>query len=204
MPARRERLPTLRRWRRGRRAKKPIASFSDLCINSGAFQSETPGRSAFLRKVCASDLASGRLRPKAEFILLEKRARRLTLWHDGFAVREFRVALGGDPVGHKRRQGDGKTPEGRYWIAGRNQKSRFHRSLKISYPSVTDEYLAKRAGVDDVGGEIMIHGLPAGAGWIGKHHAGLDWTRGCIAVTNEEIDEIWELVVEGTPIEIRP
>jgi murein L,D-transpeptidase YafK len=134
---------------------------------------------------------------------VEKRARRLTLWYAGSPVRSFRVALGHSPVGDKRRRGDGRTPEGRYWIAGRNHRSRYYRSLHISYPSAADIHEARRAGVSP-GGEIMIHGLPAGAGWIGKHHAGFDWTRGCIAVSNEEIDEIWELVADGTPIEIRP
>jgi murein L,D-transpeptidase YafK len=118
-------------------------------------------------------------------------------------VRSFRVALGHSPVGDKRRRGDGRTPEGRYAIDGRNHRSRYYRSLHISYPSAADIHEARRAGISP-GGEIMIHGLPAGAGWIGKHHAGFDWTRGCIAVSNEEIDEIWELVADGTPIEIRP
>ena len=203
MPARHERPPTLRRRRRGRRAKKPTVSFSALCINNAAFQSETPGRTAFLRNVCVSDLAAGRLRPKVDQIVVEKRDRRLSLWYAGFSVREFRVALGHSPVGHKRGRGDGRTPEGRYSIDGRNPKSRFRRSLHISYPSRADEIEASRAGVS-TGGAIMIHGLPASAGWIGKHHAGFDWTQGCIAVTNEEIDEIWELVSDGTPIEIRP
>ncbi len=134
---------------------------------------------------------------------MEKRARRLTLWYGGSPVRAFRVALGHSPVGDKRHQGDGRTPEGRYWIDGRNARSRYHRSLRISYPSPADRHEAHAAGFAP-GGEIMIHGLPAGAGWIGKHHAGIDWTRGCIAVSNEEIDEIWDLVVDGTPIEIRP
>jgi murein L,D-transpeptidase YafK len=127
----------------------------------------------------------------------------LTLWFAGFPVREFQISLGSDPVGHKRRTGDGRTPEGEYWIVGRNPGSRYHRSLHISYPSPSDRRAAMRAG-HSPGGSIMIHGLPADASWIGKHHAGFDWTRGCIAVTNEEIDEIWELVADGTPIEIRP
>lgn len=183
--------------------KKPTVSFSSLCINNAAFRSEIPGRTALLMEACVSDLAAGRLRPKVDQIVVEKRARRLSLWYAGFRVREFRVALGPSPVGHKRRHGDGRTPEGRYWIAGRNPASRFRRALHISYPSPVDELEASRSGAS-AGGAIMIHGLPASAGWIGKHHAGFDWTQGCIAVTNEEIDEIWELVADGTPIEIRP
>ena len=136
-------------------------------------------------------------------MIVEKSARRLSLWYAGHPVRLYRVALGRDPVGAKRRIGDGRTPEGRYWIDGRNPGSRFYRSLHISYPSSTDRVEASEAG-HAAGGAIMIHGLPANAGWIGKHHAGLDWTEGCIAVSNEEIDEIWDLVSDGTPIEIRP
>jgi len=148
-------------------------------------------------------LSRGRIRPKVDRILVEKRARKLTLWYAGNAVRAYRVSLGRVPDGDKRHRGDGRTPEGHYWIDGRNGRSRYHRSLHISYPSFVDEREAEEAGRSP-GGAIMIHGLPAGAGWIGKHHAGLDWTQGCIAVTNEEIDEIWELVSDGTPIEIRP
>lgn len=136
-------------------------------------------------------------------VVVRKRARTLTLWYAGFPVRIYRIALGRAPSGDKRHMGDGRTPEGLYWIDGRNRGSRFHRSLHISYPSAMDQLEAREAG-HVPGGAIMIHGLPAGAGWIGKHHARLDWTEGCIAVTNEEIDEIWELVADGTPIEIRP
>ena len=203
MPARRVRQPTQRRRRRGRRAKRPTVSFSDLCTNNPAFQSETPGRTAYLTAVCVSDLAAGRIQPKVDRLVVEKRARTLTLWYAGFPVRAYRIALGREPLGDKRHRGDGKTPEGRYWIDGRNPASRFHRSLHVSYPSLSDQREAIEAGYP-AGGAIMIHGLPAGAGWIGKHHARLDWTEGCIAVTNEEIDEIWELVADGTPIEIRP
>lgn len=135
--------------------------------------------------------------------MVEKSARRLTLLYGGFSVRSFRVALGNVPTGPKLHEGDGRTPEGRYWISGRNRRSRYHRALQISYPSPSDRDAARRFG-RPAGGDIMIHGLPKQAGWIGKHHAGLDWTSGCIAVTNEEIDEIWELVSDGTPIEIRP
>ena len=143
------------------------------------------------------------MRPRVDSVLVEKRARRLTLWYAGHPVRSYRIALGRMPVGAKRSRGDGRTPEGRYWIDGRNPGSLFHRSLHISYPSTTDRIEASEAGYA-AGGAIMIHGLPAGAGWIGKHHAGFDWTEGCIAVSNEEIDEIWDLVSDGTPIEIRP
>lgn len=118
-------------------------------------------------------------------------------------MRSYRVALGRAPAGDKRRIGDGRTPEGVYTIDGRNGASEFHRSLHVSYPSAADRRSAHEAG-DDPGGDIMIHGLPDDAAWVGGDHTRFDWTEGCIAVTNEEIDELWELVADGTPIEIRP
>jgi murein L,D-transpeptidase YafK len=154
-------------------------------------------------EACAEDLAAGRILPRAERVLVEKRARRLTLWFAGYVVREYRVALGREPLGDKERIGDGRTPEGVYAIDGRNGASEFHRSLHVSYPSAADVRQAHEAGAAP-GGEIMLHGLPAGAEWVGAEHTRFDWTEGCIAVTNEEIDELWELVANGTPIEIRP
>jgi murein L,D-transpeptidase YafK len=113
------------------------------------------------------------------------------------------VALGGTPVGAKEQQGDHKTPEGRYILDRRNAKSRFYKSIHVSYPNEQDKERAARRGVSP-GGDIMIHGLPNGFGWLGATHRAQDWTDGCVAVTNQEIDEIWELVPDGTPIEIRP
>jgi murein L,D-transpeptidase YafK len=110
-------------------------------------------------------------------------------------LRSYRIALGSDPVGHKLQEGDGRTPEGRYTIDRRNPRSKYHLSLHISYPDADDVARARAAGVDP-GGDIMIHGLKDGA-----HTAG-DWTRGCIAVTDDEMDEIWGLVPEGTTIVI--
>ncbi len=136
-------------------------------------------------------------------MLVEKAARRLTLWFAGYPVRSYRVALGRDPIGDKRHVGDGRTPEGVYTIDGRNGGSEFHRALHVSYPNAADVRNAREAGTDP-GGEIMIHGLPDDAEWVGGEHTRFDWTEGCIAVTNEEIDELWELVADGTPIEIRP
>jgi murein L,D-transpeptidase YafK len=141
--------------------------------------------------------------PRVQRVLVEKAARRLTLWFADYAVREYRVALGREPLGDKRRAGDGRTPEGLYTIDGRNGGSEFHRSLHVSYPSAQDRRSAREAGARP-GGEIMIHGLPEGAEWVGPEHTRFDWTEGCIALTNEEIDELWELVGDGTPIEIRP
>jgi murein L,D-transpeptidase YafK len=136
-------------------------------------------------------------------VLVEKRARRLQLLYAGHPVRTYRVSLGREPVGPKRRIGDGRTPEGTYVLDWRNRHSAFHRSIHISYPGPGDAGFAQEAGAR-AGGLIMLHGLPHGAGWVGEAHLGFDWTDGCIAVTNEEMDEIWELVDDGTPIEIRP
>ena len=100
-------------------------------------------------------------------------------------------------------KGDNRTPEGFYTIDGRNPGSHYHRSIHVSYPNAQDRARAKKLGKDP-GGDIFIHGLPNGQGWIGKAHVLHDWTLGCIAVTDEEIEEIWKLVPNGTVVEIRP
>jgi murein L,D-transpeptidase YafK len=136
-------------------------------------------------------------------VVVMKGAREMHLMGAGQKLRSYRVSLGFSPIGHKTQQGDGRTPEGTYTLDWRNPHSQFHRSINISYPNPADRDQARRRGVDP-GGEIMIHGLPNGRGWIGSDHARFDWTEGCIAVTNEEMDEIWAMVADGTPIEIRP
>lgn len=149
--------------------------------------------------------ASGEAGAKADGILVLKKERRLVLMRDGRVLREYRVALGRYPEGAKTRKGDSRTPEGRYVIDYRLDagRSRFHRALHVSYPNARDRARAARLGADP-GGAIMIHGLPGN--WSARQlgHPGLDWTQGCIGVTNREIDEIWRLVDDGTPIEIRP
>jgi murein L,D-transpeptidase YafK len=136
-------------------------------------------------------------------ILVEKSLRRLTLLAGEKRVRIYTVALGPSPIGPKTCQGDNKTPEGEYHIAGRNRYSAYHRSLRISYPEAADKKRAAAQGCAP-GGDIMIHGLPNGTSWIGSGHHYVDWTAGCIAVTNQEIDEIWNLVKDGTKISIKP
>ena len=136
-------------------------------------------------------------------ILIEKKARRLTLFAKGEVLKTYRIALGGNPDGPKERQGDNKTPEGTYVIDSRNKNSRYHQSLHISYPNESDKKRAKELGVSP-GGDIMIHGIKNGYSWVGDAHADVDWTKGCIAVTDEEIDEIFTLVPNGTIVEIRP
>ena len=139
----------------------------------------------------------------ADKIIIEKKERRLTILLKGQHIRIFRVALGKNPEGPKEREGDNKTPEGVYSIDSRNIKSGYHKSLHISYPSIKDINHAKELGVSP-GGNIMIHGIKNGFGWIGDFHRWLDWTQGCIAITNNEMDDLWSLVPLGTTIEIKP
>ena len=136
-------------------------------------------------------------------ILIEKSARRLMLISQGEVLKTYKIALGGNPIGPKERQGDNKTPEGTYVIDARNRDSRFHLSLHISYPNERDKKRAKELG-DSPGGDIMIHGIKNDSSWVGDAHAKVDWTKGCIAVTNEEIEEIAKLAPNGTIVEIRP
>ena len=140
---------------------------------------------------------------QATAVVVLKSERRLVLQRHGQEIAAYNIALGPKPKGHKRRRGDGRTPEGRYTIDWRNPESAFHLSLHISYPAPRDQAAAAEAGRDP-GGMIMIHGLPNGKDWIGSAHSSIDWTEGCIAVTSEEIEEIWSLVPDGTPIDIYP
>ena len=136
-------------------------------------------------------------------ILIEKSTRRLMLISQGEVLKSYKIALGGIPIGPKERQGDNKTPEGTYVIDARNRDSRFHLSLRISYPNERDKKRAKELGVSP-GGDIMIHGIKNGLSWVGDAHTGVDWTKGCIAVTDQEIEEIDKLAPNGTVVEIRP
>ena len=139
---------------------------------------------------------------RVDRILVDKSDHRMTVYRANQRLRTFKVALGAGGPGPKFRQGDQRVPEGRYAIAGRNPNSAFHLSLKIGYPTPAQLAAARARGIDP-GGDIMIHGLPNGQGWIGPAHRRSDWTDGCIAVTNEEIEWLWRAVPDGTPIEIR-
>ena len=139
----------------------------------------------------------------ADRIVVEKGLRRLSLYCKSRLLKTYKIALGRNPQGPKQREGDGRTPEGVYVIDARKRDSAFHRALHISYPNAQDRRRARGQGVPP-GSDIMIHGLPNGMGAIGKAHVLRDWTEGCIAVTDEEIDEIWRIVRNGTRIEIKP
>jgi murein L,D-transpeptidase YafK len=136
-------------------------------------------------------------------VVVYKRERKLVLLSQGKELRSYKIALGIEPVGPKARQGDHRTPEGVYILDSRNPNSHFHKAFHISYPNSKDSAAANKLGVN-AGGDIMLHGLPKEYAWVGKAHTVHDWTDGCIAVTNEEMDEIWKLVHVGTPIEIIP
>ena len=139
----------------------------------------------------------------ADKVLIEKQARRLSLLSKGEVVKSYKIALGGNPVGPKERQGDNKTPEGTYRIDAKNGNSGFHLSLHISYPNENDKKRAKKLGVSP-GGDIMIHGQANGWGWAGPVMQFFSWTDGCVALSDRDMDEVWEAVNAGTPIEIRP
>jgi len=140
---------------------------------------------------------------QADRVVIEKSKRTMTLMSGGSVLKTYKVALGGQPVGAKQRIGDHKTPEGLYVVDQKKAVSQFHRALHISYPNARDKENARKLGVSP-GGDVEIHGLGAKYGWVGAAHRQMDWTDGCIAVTNEEIDEIWPLVAVGTPVEIKP
>jgi murein L,D-transpeptidase YafK len=139
----------------------------------------------------------------ADRVIVYKRVRKLVLLSQGKELRSYKVALGSEPVGPKTRQGDHRTPEGLYLPDSRNPNSHYYKALHISYPNAKDRAAAKKLGVRP-GGDIMLHGLPKEYAWVGKAQAQHDWTDGCVAVSDEEMDEIWKLVRVGTPIEIKP
>ena len=140
---------------------------------------------------------------KVDSILILKKDHVLELLAAGKVIRTYKVALGSGGLPPKERQGDARTPEGHYVIDSRNAASQYHKALHISYPNADDRKRAARLGVAP-GGDVMIHGLPNGKGYIGAAHRLYDWTLGCVAVTDQEIDEIWTMVSVGTPVEIRP
>jgi murein L,D-transpeptidase YafK len=151
--------------------------------------------------VCAAGHAAAQV--TADRIVIVKSTRTMTLMSGDKILKTYKVALGTQPIGAKERVGDHKTPEGEYVVDAKKDKSQFHRALHVSYPNAADRARARKLGVSP-GGDIEIHGLGDKYGWIGSAHRKIDWTDGCIAVTNEEIDEIFAMVPVGTRIEIRP
>jgi len=153
--------------------------------------------------MCSIGAACADALPKADHILIVKAERRLMLMRGGLVLKSYPIALGQNPVGPKLRQGDLRTPEGRYVIDRRNGASKYHLALHISYPNAADVARAQMAGVP-TGGDIMIHGLPPRFGVYDPPVFYKDWTEGCVAVANPAMDEIWALVDDGISVEIRP
>jgi murein L,D-transpeptidase YafK len=145
----------------------------------------------------------GSTRQKIDRVLVVKHEHKLLLLDGDQIVKTYLVSIGSGGLAPKRREGDHKTPEGLYRIDSRNPASMFHLALHVSYPDETDKAQARRRGVRP-GGNIMIHGLGPDFKSLGKKQYLYDWTDGCIAVTDSEIEEIWRLVPDGTPVEIRP
>ena len=141
--------------------------------------------------------------PPVELVVIYKGRQTMELLAGNQVVRAYQVALGRNPLGHKERAGDFRTPEGSYTIDLHKRNSRFYKSLHISYPNRQDRAAAKNQGRSP-GGDIMIHGLPKGFEDLADVHFLRNWTKGCIAVNNAEMDEIWQLVADGTPIVIKP
>lgn len=159
---------------------------------------------AILSAGCASNPAPP-AQVSADRVEVYKATRTLRLIKDGQVVREYRVALGDNPYGHKLREGDERTPEGDYVLNWRNPNSSYYKSIHVSYPNEMDRARARALGVSP-GGLIMIHGLPnyISSPAVMREYIGRDWTNGCIAVQNHEMDEIWTAVKDGTPIRIHP
>lgn len=156
-----------------------------------------------LAVAAATGASAAPLKARADLIVVDKTKRVMTLYARKKPLKTYRIALGGNPLGHKEQEGDSRTPEGRYVIDAKNPWSSFHLSLRISYPNRRDMAAARRKGVSP-GGQIMIHGTPEGLSLVQATGLMRDWTAGCIAVTNAEIEEIYRAVNVGTPIVIKP
>ncbi len=161
--------------------------------------------------VCAAAVLAWAHRPhqplpadvQADKVVVRKAERAMRLYRGGKILREYRIALGANPAGHKQQEGDERTPEGNYILDQANPKSIAFLSLHVSYPDALDIRTARKRGISP-GGMIMVHGILNGFGWMGRLHRLIDWTNGCIAITNQEMQEFWNAVPVGTPIEIRP
>ena len=147
--------------------------------------------------------ANGSAIQKADIIVVYKSKSKLLLKLDGKTIKEYKVVFGNNPKGQKQRLGDGRTPEGRYLLDYKNSHSAFYKSIHVSYPNEEDRRRARNLGVEP-GGDIMIHGQKNGFGWLGFAVQWFNWTDGCIAVKNSDMDDIWNAVDAGTPIEIYP
>jgi murein L,D-transpeptidase YafK len=177
-----------------------------ILIHSGSIRGVLPRALVVAAFVfCGAFAGKGQTGQKltADRIVVEKSAHTMTLLRQGKVLKTYTVALSTVPVGAKEHTGDHKVPEGLYTIDRKNPHSQFHLALHISYPNAADSERARKLGLAP-GGDIEIHGLSEAYSWIGGVHRAVDWTDGCVAVTNAEIEEIYPLVPVGTPLEIRP
>lgn len=140
---------------------------------------------------------------RVDYVVVKKSEKKMYLLSHNIKVKEYHIALGGNPFGHKRQEGDQRTPEGKYFLDYKKADSAYYKSIHISYPNENDKAAAAKAGVKP-GGQIMIHGQKNDPDWLASVAQQFNWTAGCIAVTNPEMSEIWDLVAVGTPIEILP
>lgn len=140
---------------------------------------------------------------KADLVVVRKSGSRLYLEHGGKTFASFQVSFGSQPKGHKQREGDERTPEGRYVLDAKNAKSAFYRSIHISYPNAQDVASAKARGVKP-GGQIMIHGQKNGFGWLAPVTQRFNWTDGCVGLSNNDMDAVWSAVDVGTAVQIYP
>ena len=140
---------------------------------------------------------------KANSILVMKSESKLYLMNDSKTLKKYHVAFGANPKGHKLQEGDERTPEGKYILDYKNERSSFYKAIHISYPNDEDKKRAKEKGIRP-GGQIMIHGQKNGFGWLSFIVQRFNWTDGCIALSNGNMDEIWDAVEVGTPIIIKP
>jgi murein L,D-transpeptidase YafK len=170
------------------------------------FRKMTASTVSLVAVLCVAGVTNGRVpeeKKSAIRIVIVKSARTMTLESGGQPIKTYKVALGGQPIGAKQQQGDHKTPEGEYFVDAKIVHSQFYMALHLSYPSAEDRARARKLGVSP-GGDVEIHGLGKKYGWIGARHRLTDWTDGCVAVTNEEIEDILRIVPVGTRLEIKP
>lgn len=178
---------------------------SVISVSQAAY-TETIVTKPILKDAPPAPLASpAETRPgsRIEKVLVLKSQRRLELISNGEPLKTYRISLGKRPVGAKEREGDKRTPEGFYWLDWRKISERYNLAIHVSYPNVTDAAKASREGVSP-GGMIMIHGTPDSKEYPEQLFHTLDWTEGCIAMSNIDMREVWNLVPDGTMIEIRP
>lgn len=138
---------------------------------------------------------------QVDLVRVDKSKRVMALIDDGHVVTQFNISLGASPEGHKQEEGDERTPEGKYFLNYIKEDSAYYRAMHISYPNKNDQSRAGQLG-EDPGGFIMVHGQKNGFGWLSWVTQNFDWTDGCIAITNSEMDDFIQKVQVGTPIEI--